>query len=1038
MRKRLSKLLSVCLSALIALSMFILIPTESEAAVSYKLSGTCHVQDYGDKAASFDSNSGILTLGTRGQSKRVEAMTINFTNNTGYSGTIQYRVHVQNIGWQGWKNAGEKAGTSGQALRLEGLEMKLTGELANHYIIQYRVHIQDYGDNQGWVNSGAMAGTAGESKRLEEVQVRLVPIGSTNTTSVKYRVHVQDFGWESQWKADGAVSGTTGQAKRLEGIEIHLDGAQYAGSITYHTHIQNIGWESTWATAGEMSGTQGMSYRLEGIEIALTGDMANHYDIYYRVHAQDFGWLGWAKNGQMSGTSGTGRRLEAIQIVLVAKNGANPGSRAGISSAISQPCVVGNNPTTWSTGTAPKAPAPTTTTTPRPTATTTTRPTATATSTPTATPTGTIKITNNLTAPAGSSVTSKTFTYTISGNGVSKTTTITGSGTATVTGLPVGNYTVTQSNADVSGLTHQVTGSGQSVSVAKGNTTSITITNTYSAPQTTQQVGSITIKNTINANAGSAPATRQYTFTINGTNYSTKITGTGTATLSGIPIGTYTVTMSNYDVSGFDRSGNTTKQVQVTNGGNASADFANAYTQQTGSIKIVHNITAPQGSAPLSTTYTFTIKNTSTNQTWDKTVTGSGNQTYSGFPVGNYTVTLKTTSVSGFNRSGSTSTSSFSVGKGDTKTATIASSFTQQTGNIKIVHNITAPSGSAPLSTTYTFTIRNTSTSQTWDKTVTGSGNQTYSGFPVGTYTVTIKTTSVSGFNRSGSTSTSSFSVGNGATATATISSSFTAVNTPAPTGSVTVYNYLYGAYSAAGAANLDFTYKFYNSSGTLVKTVSCKGGKSVQATGLPVGTYKVTQSVNSVSGYTLSVSPSTTQTNISVTQNGNINVTFNNTYTADSTPAPTAPATRPGNTYTLPTPFVVANQNNVRVTVTACRYERTPTRGMTLIVSIVNNSSYDLDIYPLAYAVNYTKDNNNSAGTVAFNAEWYSGTSVTVAAHTTGELLVTGIATQTAIRDSATSVNFSVGVYAPAGTKFNGNLNYFEKSVNNIPVWYS
>ena len=57
-------------------------------------------------------------------------------------------MHVQNIGWMNWVNAGETAGTSHQSLRLEGLRMRLTGELANHYTIMYHVHIQDYGDAQ--------------------------------------------------------------------------------------------------------------------------------------------------------------------------------------------------------------------------------------------------------------------------------------------------------------------------------------------------------------------------------------------------------------------------------------------------------------------------------------------------------------------------------------------------------------------------------------------------------------------------------------------------------------------------------------------------------------------------------------------------------------------------------------------------------------------------------------------------------------------------------------------------------------------------
>ncbi len=348
MEKLSGKLFSSLIAVLIVISSLPLLNpgTVNAATTGITLSGTCHVQDYGDTAGSWDAATGILTLGTRGQSKRVEAITINLENTTGYSGTLQYRVHVQDIGWQDYRSAGEMAGTSGQSKRLEGIEMYLTGELAQYYTVEYAVHIQDYGDNQGFVSDGALAGTTGESKRLEEVQVRIVPRGQGTSTSVNYRVHRQDYGWESTWAKDGAESGTTGQSKRLEGIEIHLTGNQYSGSIQYRTHVQNIGWESAWSKDGEMSGTQGMSYRLEGIEIELTGDIANYYDVYYRVHAQDYGWLGWAKNGQMSGTSGMSKRLEAIQIVLVAKGGAAPGNVAGVSSVMGEPSVIDGVPTT--------------------------------------------------------------------------------------------------------------------------------------------------------------------------------------------------------------------------------------------------------------------------------------------------------------------------------------------------------------------------------------------------------------------------------------------------------------------------------------------------------------------------------------------------------------------------------------------------------------------------------------------------------------------------------------------------------------------
>ncbi|MCR5615412.1 MAG: hypothetical protein K6F45_04535 [Saccharofermentans sp.] len=343
------RIVTILLAATLVFNSLVLINnTTVNAATDIALSGTCHVQDYGDTAGSWDASTGILTLGTRGQSKRVEAITINLENNTGLSGTLEYRVHVQDIGWQDYRTAGEMAGTSGQAKRLEGIEMNLTGDLAACYTVEYAVHIEDYGDAQGFVSDGALAGTTGEAKRLEEVRVRIIPRGTGSFTSVNYRVHRQDYGWESSWAKDGAESGTTGQSKRLEGIEIHLTGNQYSGSIEYHTHVQNIGWEQTWSKDGEMSGTQGMSYRLEGIEIKLTGDIANYYDVYYRVHAQDYGWLGWAKNGEMSGTSGMSKRLEAIQIVLVAKGGAAPGNVAGVTSVMIEPAVINGIPTSAS------------------------------------------------------------------------------------------------------------------------------------------------------------------------------------------------------------------------------------------------------------------------------------------------------------------------------------------------------------------------------------------------------------------------------------------------------------------------------------------------------------------------------------------------------------------------------------------------------------------------------------------------------------------------------------------------------------------
>lgn len=306
------------------------------AEESVVLSGTAHVQNDGDVSAITVNENGIetLVLGTRGQSKRVEQITISFENNTEYEGGMEYRVHRQDYGWTAWVSAGEPAGTTGESKRLEAIEIRLTGELAEYYDVRYSAHAQNYGDAQGWVYNGALAGTTGESKRLEEIKVQIIPKGLVSQEQVSYRVHRQDYGWETSWACDGNVSGTTGQSKRLEAITIDIKGNAYDGGIIYRTHVQDYGWLD-WVSNGTLSGTQGESKRLEAIEIMLTGELAEHYDVYYRVHAQNFGWMGWSKNGAPAGTAGYSYRLEAIQIVLVDKGAAPSQTYAGVTQTIS-------------------------------------------------------------------------------------------------------------------------------------------------------------------------------------------------------------------------------------------------------------------------------------------------------------------------------------------------------------------------------------------------------------------------------------------------------------------------------------------------------------------------------------------------------------------------------------------------------------------------------------------------------------------------------------------------------------------------------
>ncbi len=363
--KNMRKFFSAALAVIVVFTGLKLFPENVSAGVPYVLSGVAHVQDQGDTPGTFDPATGELVLGTEGLSRRLESITINFENNTGYEGTIEYQAHVQEIGWMDWVSAGSSAGTIGEGKGIEAVSMRLTGELANYYTISYAATIEEYGDLQGWVGSEEVAGTTGESKGITLLRVKLVPIenpdpapeteadtvvtsdvisdepgspdmGPIATGKINYKSHVQDYGWETDWKKDGATSGSTGQAKKLEGIYIDYVGTDYSGGIKYCTHVQDIGWQD-WVTDGQLSGTTGQNKRLEGIKIELTGDVANYYDVYYRVHCENYGWLGWAKNGEFAGTEGQGLRLEAIQIVLVAKNGGAPGNINGATSAITAP-----------------------------------------------------------------------------------------------------------------------------------------------------------------------------------------------------------------------------------------------------------------------------------------------------------------------------------------------------------------------------------------------------------------------------------------------------------------------------------------------------------------------------------------------------------------------------------------------------------------------------------------------------------------------------------------------------------------------------
>lgn len=120
---------------------------------------------------------------------------------------IGYRSHIENTGWQDWVFDGDTSGTTGQTKRIEAIQIDYDKEVYAKAHIQYK----------GWVDFGKITkdtiiGTTGESLRLECLCLK---------GDFKYRVHIQNVGWSTWTNADGiSTLGSVGQGLQIEAIQI--------------------------------------------------------------------------------------------------------------------------------------------------------------------------------------------------------------------------------------------------------------------------------------------------------------------------------------------------------------------------------------------------------------------------------------------------------------------------------------------------------------------------------------------------------------------------------------------------------------------------------------------------------------------------------------------------------------------------------------------------------------------------------------------------------------------------------------------------
>ena len=211
-----------------------------------------HRQTYGWEAK-YSKKDGASS-GTTGQKKRLEGIYVRLANKP-VSGSIQYRTHVQKIGWQGWKKEGQMSGTAGKKYRLEAIQIKLTGEMAKKYDVYYRVHAQKFGW-MGWAKNGASAGTAGYAYRLESIQIKLVPKGQAapgTTTGAFYNKLALVRSWT------GVAMSTTGPSGLVD-IPQGMQSKKRNGFTAYKNNtcklvVEYKAFNGTWAYDSAKNGT---------------------------------------------------------------------------------------------------------------------------------------------------------------------------------------------------------------------------------------------------------------------------------------------------------------------------------------------------------------------------------------------------------------------------------------------------------------------------------------------------------------------------------------------------------------------------------------------------------------------------------------------------------------------------------------------------------------------------------------------------------------------------------------------------------------
>ncbi len=490
-------------------------------------------------------------------------------------------------------------------------------------------------------------------------------------------------------------------------------------------------------------------------------------------------------------------------------------------------------------------------------------------------------------------------------------------GSATIQEIPVGaTYTVRETDSQGATVSYSAT----SGTITAGDTNSVTVTNTY------KPLGTLTLSKAITGR--NVPAgTKRFTFeitteiepfditTIRGATFdattkkaSVTVTAGTPLTITGLPIGNYTVTEKFPDntyyafesVSGATASANPAT-VTITEDGTANVTFTNKYTQPAGSLTVTKEI---EGGATGEEKFNFTVTFsgvpddgfeltgigtgptviTGTDNTAAFTITtdgtGKGSQKLEGIPVGvSYTVTEA--AAAGYVSASATASGTISA-KGEEKTAaftnykigealTVTKTVTAQDEHVTAPADATfqidvsfiLPSDVSSCVVSYNGTTKTISSgNSTVSVTLANGGSCVFSGLPVGThYSVEEQLTPEQQQNY-----TSVITGGTGeieATETeAAVANTYYELKDG--TGALWIRKVVQGTGTGADT-EFTFTVTFEQGdadatayadfiAGSETRTVTLKNNQTVPILGIPVGTkYTVTESaaVSGAGGYT-------------------------------------------------------------------------------------------------------------------------------------------------------------------------------------------